>query len=83
MDTSFKNIIKKSSSEQEDINIPTGGYPPLYLCNIASNVKLKKPDDITRREAVAHQKNLLVPITSILKKRREDNKLDVNIFNSI
>ncbi len=76
----FKNIIKKSSSEPQDINIPTGGFPPLFICNIASNVKLKKPEDITRREAVAKQNKLLVPISSILQKRREENKIDTTNF---
>lgn len=46
-----------------DLNIPTGGFPPIYVCQSTNNVKNER-----KREYKTH--NTSVSIKTLLEKRK-------------
>ncbi len=58
------NVINKVGGN--NINVPTGGFPPIYICE---KEDVEEDKDITKREFKVHKTT--ISIKDIMKKRRD------------
>ena len=69
-----RKLINKGGNSIDKLDIPTGGFPPIYLCD--EYTKLEENDENKNREYSSHKST--VSIKDILSKRRNITPL-INI----